>query len=178
MDTTTHRTVLGVFASRDDAEEAIQQLESRGYNPKNMSILMKDHGKARVVSGDTDAGDVATGAVGGAGTGAILGGMAGLLASTVLPGIGGFFIGGPIGAALGLTGAAATTVSGAVTGAAAGGILGALTSTFHLSSEDAKLYESRINDGGILVAVPSGNDDQQDVRSIMDKNNADNIKVV
>lgn len=169
--------VLGVFSDGDMAENAILKLEDRGYSPKDMSILMKDTKVARGISENTGA-DVAQGAVKGAGTGAVLGGLAGFLAGTVIPGLGGFLIGGPIGAALGLTGAAATTVSGAVTGAVAGGLIGALMGTFGLSEEEARDYETRINEGGILVAVPAKSGDEIEVKNIMRNFDADALRVV
>lgn len=169
--------VLGVFSDKINAENAISELEARDYNPKDMSILMKDTAQAREVADDTGA-SVTEGAVKGAGTGAVVGGIAGFLAGTVLPGLGGFLIGGPIGAALGLTGAAATTVSGATTGAVAGGLIGALTGTFGLSEEEAHTYETRINEGGILIAVPTRSGDETEVKRIMKDFDADNIRMV
>jgi hypothetical protein len=170
--------VLGIFSQTDNASEAINSLEAEGYNPKDMSILMKDRQDAQRFAKDTGAGDVVGGAVGGATTGAILGGLAGLLAAFVVPGLGAFFIGGPIASALGLGGAAASAASGAVTGAAAGGLLGALTSAFDLSDEDARIYEERINEGGILVAVPARSGEEAQVISILEEFGADNIKRV
>ncbi len=170
--------VLGIFSEKDKAEEAITKLESTGYNPKDMSIVMKDTKEAKEMSENTGADDVMKGVTAGAGTGAVVGGIAGFLAGTVLPGLGGFLIGGPIGAALGLTGAAATTISGVATGTVAGGLLGALTSTFGLSDEEAKTYESKIQEGGILVAVPARSGDEQEVSSIMSQYGADNIKLI
>jgi hypothetical protein len=169
--------VLGVFNHSDKAEEALIQLEAEGYNPKDMSIVMKDRGEAHRVADNTGA-NVAEGALGGAGTGAVVGGIAGFLAGTVLPGLGGLLIGGPIGAALGLTGAAATTVSGAATGAVAGGLIGALMSTFGLTEEEAHEYETQISAGGILVAVPSHKGEEGEVKDILADCGADNIRIV
>jgi uncharacterized membrane protein len=169
--------ILGVFSKESFAEDAISKLEARGYNPKDMSILMKDNEAAKRMSEDTGA-DVAGGAVSGASTGALVGGVAGFLAGTVLPGLGGFLIGGPIGAALGLTGAAATTVSGAATGVVAGGLIGALTSTFGISDDDARDYESKINNGGILIAVPTKDGDAHEVKSIMTNFDADGVREI
>lgn len=170
--------VLGVFSERDRAEEAISELEEEGYNPKDMSIIMKDRFETREFQEDTGAGNVVGGAVGGAATGAVLGGLAGLVASFIIPGLDAFFIGGPLAAALGLTGAAATTASGAATGALAGGIIGALTSAFGLSTEEARVYEDRLNKGGILIAVPVRAGHEQEVEEIMSDLDADNIKTV
>lgn len=169
--------VLGVFSDSENAEDAIYKLENRGYNPKDMSILMKDTGAAKDISKNTGA-SVADGAVSGAGTGAVVGGLTGFLAGTVLPGLGGFLIGGPIGAALRLTGAAATTVSGAVTGAVAGGLIGALTGTFGLTDDEARVYENQISEGGILVAVPAKSGDEQEVKAIMRNFDADGLKLI
>src|SRR4051812_7629024 len=119
------KIILGVFSDRQDAESAIQKLEAEDYDPKDMSIVMRDQRNAKDISENTGVDDVMSGATAGAGTGAVVGGIAGFLAGTVLPGLGGFLIGGPIGAALGLSGAAATTVSGVTTGAVAGGLIGA-----------------------------------------------------
>jgi hypothetical protein len=170
--------VLGVFSQTDKASEAIDALEAEGYNPKDMSFMMKDKAQAKEFSQDTGAGDVVGGTVGGAVSGAILGGLAGLVASFVIPGLGAFFIGGPLAAALGLSGAAATTASGAATGAVAGGLLGALTSAFGLSDDEARIYEQRINDGGILVAVPARAGEEKAVESILEEFDADNVKLV
>lgn len=171
------KVVLGIFSDQENAETAINELEEKGYNPKDMSIIMKDRQVAAEVSDNTGAG-IVEGAAEGATTGAILGGLAGLIAATVIPGLGAFFIGGPIAAALGLGGAAASTASGAVTGAAAGGLLGALTGSFDMSDDDAKVYETRINEGGILVAVPSHDEEGAEVRAILDANGADNVRTV
>lgn len=169
-------TIFGVFADRDSAEGAVNKLKANGYDPKDISIVIKDREERRTVADDTGA-DVVEGAATGATSGAVLGGLAGLLASIALPGLGAFFIGGPIAAALGLTGAAATVASGATTGAVAGGILGALTG-FGLSEEDAKIYEQRINEGGILVAVEPRDGDDTMVESVFNEYNAENIRTI
>jgi hypothetical protein len=170
------KTVLGVFTDRDDAEQAIMHLKDDGYNPKDISIVMRDQAVRDEIVDDTGAG-VAEGTVSGATTGAVLGGIAGLVASFMIPGIGAFFIGGPLAAALGLTGAAASTVSGAATGALAGGLLGALMG-IGLSEDEARVYETRVNEGAILVAVPARNGEEDTVEDILGDYNADNIKSI
>lgn len=171
--------VLGVFADRANAEDAIAALEDKGYNPKDISIMMKDAGEAREVAESTGA-DVAGGAVSGATTGAVVGGIAGLLigiGAITIPGLGALLIGGPLAAALGLTGAAATTASGAVTGALAGGLIGALVS-LGVPEEDAKVYASRIESGGILVAVPAHEGEGTDARATLEDHGADQVRSV
>jgi hypothetical protein len=169
------KMVLGVFSDEEDATSAIKELDGAGFNPKDISIVMKDkHGHVHEETG------VGEGLVSGATTGGILGALAGLaigVGAFTIPGVGAFLFGGPIAAALGLTGAAATTVSGAVTGAVAGGILGALVG-LGVPEEDARVYEESINQGGILVAVPAKEGDEQDAADILTSFNADQVKVI
>jgi hypothetical protein len=170
------KTVLGIFAEQEDAEDAISRLKDSGYDPKDISIVMRDNRMSEDISDNTGT-NVVGGALSGATTGALLGSLAGLLASFAIPGLGAFFIGGPIATALGLTGAAATTASGAATGALAGGLIGALTG-FGLSEEEARIYEERLREGGILVAVPARVDEEAGVEEIFADSNADDIKTV
>ena len=169
-------TILGIFTERSHVEDAIDRLKTDGYKPEDISIVMKDTREVSDIGEDTGA-DVAGGAVSGATTGAVIGGLAGLLAGTIIPGLGAFLIGGPIAAALGLGGAAATTVSGAATGAVAGGLLGALMG-LGLSRDEAEVYESRLKEGAILLAVPVRAGEETQVTRIFEEYNASDIKVV
>lgn len=172
--------VLGVFSDRTAADRAVDDLQGAGFNPKDISIIMKDE----VVSGTGETQgrgeNMAEGAVSGATTGGVVGGIAGLLigvGALAIPGIGGLLIGGPIAAALGLTGAAATTVSGAVTGALAGGLVGALVG-LGVPEEEAQVYEQRVKEGAVLIAVPTASDNNVDVRSIIESHGAEQTRVV
>lgn len=162
-------TVLGVFENHMDVDKALRELDNRGYQGKDISIVMKDDGKGKITPGK--------GAARGAATGAIVGGLAGLVAGMVIPGLGAFFIGGPIAEALGLAGVAAAGATGAATGVVGGGILGALTG-WGVSRQDAMEYERRIQEGDILVAVPARPNEERDVESILEKYNADSIRSV
>ena len=91
------------------------------------------------------------GATTGAGTGALLGGGLGWLAgigALAIPGLGPFIAAGPIMAAL----------AGAGVGGAVGGLTGALIG-MGIPEYEAKRYEGRVKDGGILLSVHS--DDSQ-----------------
>ncbi len=170
------KIVLGIYKNRDDVESAIDMLKDEEYNPKDISIVMKDKKDSKEIGDDTGA-SVASGAAAGATTGTILGGLAGLLSSIMIPGLGAFFIGGPIAAALGVTGATAAAVSGAATGALAGGLLGALTA-WGLSEEEAKAYEESVNEGGILLAVPARSGEEAEVEAVLSDTNAEQIKTI
>ncbi len=165
-------TTIGVFDNRMDAESAIEELRTAGIADADISYLYSSEG--RVVKESSTGEDVGEGAASGATTGAVVGALAGLaVANGILPGLGTLFVAGPLAAALGLTGAAATTVAGAVTGAAAGGIIGALAG-LGVGEDDAKLYEERIKSGGIIVTATSLSG--ASVRNIYEKYNAEEIR--
>ncbi len=169
--------VLGVFSEKGSAENAIEELKSEGYDAKDISIVMKDEREAEAVSTDTGA-SVAEGALSGAATGGVIGGLAGLLVgigAIMIPGIGAILIAGPLAAALGLTGAAATTISGAATGALAGGLVGALVG-LGVPEEEAHVYEDRVKAGGILLAVPVQQGSKREARAILDDHGAESIR--
>src|SRR6185436_4012281 len=97
--------VLGIFDNRARAESAIEALEDEGYNPKDISIVMKDTVEGTKLVDKTGA-NIVGGAASGAATGGTLGALAGLLigvGAITIPGVGGLLIGGPIALALGLS---------------------------------------------------------------------------
>jgi uncharacterized membrane protein len=169
-------TVIGVFSKRQQAEASINQLKREGFEPSDISVVMKDQRENQDLANDTGA-SVAEGTVSGATTGVVIGGITGLLAGTVFPGLGVLLVGGPLATALGLTGAAATTVSGAATGAVAGGLIGALTG-LGLSEDEARTYERHVKEGAILLAVPTPAGLESDVETIFSQNQASDMTTV
>lgn len=169
-----HNVTIGVFQNRADAENAISRLEEVGVDLTNVSYVFRDDRDRSVIEdskGHTH--PIADGAAGGVTTGAVIGAIAGLaVANGILPGLGSLFVAGPLAAALGLTGAAATTAAGALTGAAAGGLIGALGG-LGVSASDAKIYEDRVKEGGILLTAVSSN---PIVKNVFDENNAEEIR--
>jgi hypothetical protein len=174
-----NRVVIGLFSETRNAQNAINEMEKMGLDPKNISLVMRDEGKARILSKDTGA-HVVEGTTKGAVVGAMLGGLAGFLVATGVlgaTGVGALFIAGPLATALGLTGTAATTVSGAATGALAGGLVGALVG-IGIPREDAKMYEQRIAEGGILVAVPALDKEVNEVKEIFNEWGGEEIRII
>lgn len=153
-------TTIGVFTTHSAAESAINELKQFGVSAADLSyVYVNEKGNVEdKETGEKVGGGVATGAT----AGAIIGGIAGLVvANGILPGLGTLIVAGPLAAALGFTGAAATTVAGAATGAVAGGLIGALT---HLGvdKQDVSLYEDHVKRGDILViarGTPSSTED-------------------
>jgi len=142
---------LGIYETHADAETAINELFASGVNNKDISYIYTD--KEGDVHDGKSGSKVGAGTVGGMTAGAVVGGIAGLVvANGILPGLGSLFVAGPLAAALGLSGVAATTVAGAATGAVAGGLIGALTQ-LGVNDDDAQLYETLVMKGDILVVA-------------------------
>lgn len=177
------RIVFGIFPDRSRADNAIDDLAESGYNTKDVSVIMRseDMGVERERRLDEPAAaGMAGGAVSGATAGGIIGGIAGLLiglGAITIPGIGVLLIGGPLAAALGLTGAAAATISGAVAGALAGGLVGALVG-LGMPEETAREYENRIRRGEILLAVSADKRDEGEIKTILERNGAEEVVTV
>ncbi len=135
---------FGIFANIANAEAAIDGLTMAGFSNQALSVLLseKDEAKGLTTDSTTLASDNATAGVG---VGGVVGGALGLLAgigALALPGVGPFIAAGPIMASL----------AGLGVGGAVGGFVGALVG-MGVPEFEAKLYDVRVKDGGVLVAV-------------------------
>jgi uncharacterized membrane protein len=140
-------TIVGVFAERDQARDAISALQEAGFTLDDISILMRDDPAAREANAEL-ATDVNAPAATGAVVGGVLGGAAGWLAAlgaVAIPGIGPF-----VGA-----GVLASALVGAALGIGAGAIAGALVD-LGVPDDEAHWYEQEAQRGRILVAVRAG----------------------
>lgn len=143
------KVTSGVYKTHVDAEAAIKELTASGIANSEISCIYTDK-EGDMKDANTNS-KMGVAAAGGATTGAIIGGIAGLVvANGLLPGLGTLIVAGPLAAALGLTGMAATTVAAAATGAAAGGLIGGLVK-LGVDDKDAQLYEVLVKKGDILV---------------------------
>lgn len=154
------KTIIGVFANREDAEKAINYIHNKFSIPNDdISYIYrntKDEIK-QVEAKDISSSTPAEGAGKGASAGAVVGALAGIAATVgIIPIIGPFFAAGPILAALGIAGAVGTTAAGAVGGAVVGGIIGGLAS-MGVGKEKAKRYEDYVIAGNILLSVSAEN---------------------
>ena len=134
---------FGIFANIANAEAAIDGLTMAGFSNQALSVLLSDQDEAKVLASENTR--ASEGATAGAGVGGVVGGALGLLAGIgvlALPGVGPFIAAGPIMASL-----AALGVGGAV-----GGFVGTLVG-MGIPEFEAKLYDVRVKDGGVLVAV-------------------------
>jgi hypothetical protein len=136
-------TAFGIFANIANAEAAIDGLTMAGFSNQALSVLLSDQDEARVLA--TENTGASDGATAGAGVGGVVGGALGLLAGIgvlALPGVGPFIAAGPIMASL----------AGLGVGGAVGGFVGALIG-MGIPEFEAKLYDLRVKDGGVLVAI-------------------------
>jgi len=158
MASTAMRTrVAAVFASRDDAESAVNWLRSQGVPDSQISVMSRAYESTTSAAerrgaehvAEDQGSDVARGAgvglAAGAGVGAIFG-----LAAAAIPGLGPFITAGALANVLGAMGGGA--VAGAVVGGTSGAIAGAL-SKWGLDQADADYYAKEVEQGGTFVAV-------------------------
>lgn len=162
-------TTIGVFTTHATAEKGLQELRNSGISEGDLSYLYaNDEGD---VKDGQNGGKIATATTVGAATGAVIGGIAGLvIANGILPGFGALIVAGPLAQALGITGA--TALVGAGTAAVAGGLIGGLTQ-LGVSAEDAHLYEEHVRKGGVLVIAKT---EDSRARAIFESNGATNVK--
>jgi len=142
--------VFGIYPSLTSVEIGIDELKSAGFRKTDISVLLPESAGTRDLATEKNT-KAPEGASTGAGTGLVLGGALGWLVgigALAIPGIGPFIAAGPIIAAL----------AGAGVGGAVGGITGALIG-MGIPEYEAKRYEGRVKDGGILLSVHSDNSD-------------------
>ena len=143
--------VTGLFKSRTAAEAAVDAILKRGYTRDDISVLMSDATRTKEfgLQTRTHAADGLGigGAVGGA-VGAVVAALTAVGTTLFLPGIN-LVIAGPIAAAL----------AGAGAGGATGGVIGALIGA-GIPEYRAKVYDSELRGGGILIGVEARADEE------------------
>jgi len=145
-----------MFRDREGAERGYRCLTDRGYGKNDVSLLMSDEARnrhfpktaAKTELGSKAAEGAGIGAAAGGGLGALLLGLA--AAGFAVPGLP-ILAMGPLAAAL--------------TGAGAGGVVGALVGAlvgFGIPEERARIYETGIKEGGIVMGVTPRTDEDAD----------------
>jgi hypothetical protein len=158
---------FGIFASRMNAETAVDRLAMAGFSSEDVSVLLSDRCETKEFASEqnTKAPEVATAGVG---FGGLVGGTLGLLAgigALAIAGVGSFIVAGPIMA----------TLAGFGVGGAVGGLVGALVG-MGIPEFEAKQYESRIKDGGVMLAVRcNGGEELSKARGVLEVAGAEDI---
>jgi hypothetical protein len=136
--------VFGIYPSYTTVEMGVEDLKAGGFSNRDISVLLPQSAGTKDFAHEKGT-KAPEGATAGAGTGVVLGGAMGWLlgvGALAIPGLGPFIAAGPIMAAL----------AGAGVGGALGGITGALIG-MGIPEYEAKRYEGRVKDGGILLSV-------------------------
>jgi len=148
-----NNAVIGIAATYDQAENIVAELKAQGFVTSDISVLFPDKKGTREFAHDKGT-KAPEGAIAGVGAGGVVGGTIGLLAgigALAIPGLGPFIAAGPIMAAL----------SGVAAGAALGGVVGTLVG-LGIPEYQAKVYEGRLRDGNILIAVHTEDGKEKD----------------
>jgi hypothetical protein len=152
MTTTDRATVMGVFPSQEQADQAVEELHHAGFSYSDIGFVARNTKVSgpglpsteatTVRTTDTDVagttGETANRVAAGATGGGVVGGLLGAAATLLIPGL------GPI--------TAAGILVGVLTGLVAGGLVGALTG-MGLSEDEARYYNKEVAAGRVLVTV-------------------------
>src|SRR5436189_674026 len=136
--------VFGIYPTYGAVDGAVESLRASGFRSTDISVLFPENVGTKDFAHEKGT-KAPEGAATGGTTGAIIGGALGWLAgigALAIPGLGPFIAAGPIMAAL----------AGAGAGGVVGGITGALIG-MGIPEYEAKRYEGRIKEGGILLSV-------------------------
>jgi hypothetical protein len=132
--------VFGIYHTQLQAERSCDDLTAAGFSGDDISVLLSQSNGTRAFAHEKN-----TKAPEGATAGVTTGGAIGLLAGIgllAIPGAGPFIAAGPIMSALAGLGA----------GGAVGGLIGVLVG-MGIPEYEARRYEGRIKEGGVLLSV-------------------------
>ena len=136
--------VFGLYPSVDRAERAVDELVKARFDNADVSVLMADKQGSKDFAHEKQT-KAPEGVTTGVTAGGTIGGTLGLLAgigALAIPGVGPFIAAGPIMGAL----------AGVGVGGAVGGLVGALVG-MGIPEYEAKRYEGRLKEGGVLLSV-------------------------
>src|SRR5437762_4297822 len=159
--------VFGIYRDRTSVENAVDVLRRENFRNTDISVLFPENQGTKDFAHEKNT-KAPEGAATGAGSGAVLGGTLGWLTgigALAIPGLGPFIAAGPIVAAL----------AGVGVGGAIGGITGALIG-LGIPEYEAKRYEGRIKEGGILLSVHCDDADwTRKAKDLLESTGADDI---
>ncbi len=150
------RMLTGMFRDRKSTENAYNSLHERGYSKDDINLVMSKETRENHFNEEgVESTEIGTKAAEHAGKGSAIGGTIGAIAgvvaaigtSVVIPGLG-ILIAGPLAAGL----------AGAGAGGVAGGVIGALVGS-GIPEARAKLYESGIKEGNVVITVTPKNEE-------------------
>ena len=144
-------SVFGIYKGVVSAESAVDKLAVSGFSHDDISVLLPDSQSTKEFAHEKST-KAPEGTTAGVATGGVLGGTLGLLAgigALAIPGVGPFIAAGPIMGSL----------AGIGVGGAVGGLIGALVG-MGIPEYEAKRYEGRMREGGVLLSVHCDTSDE------------------
>lgn len=160
-------SVFGIYSNVTQAEVAVDALVSGGFTNADVSVLMADNQGSKDFAHEKNT-KAPEGTTTGVAAGGAIGGTLGLLAgigALAIPGVGPLIAAGPIMGAL----------AGLGVGGAVGGIVGALVG-MGIPEYEAKRYEGRIKEGGVLLSAHCDTADEIDrAKEILKRTGATDI---
>jgi hypothetical protein len=163
------RRAVGTFATRYEAEQALNELQYSGFPMRKVSIIAQDADSEKELAGVKTRNELSNRGDEGAKTGAVaggaLGGLTGLLVglgTLAIPGVGPIVLAGEAATAL------ATTAAGGAIGAATGGLVGGLVG-LGISEDRARIYGDRISRGEYLVIVDGTDAEINQAQAILNR---------
>lgn len=160
-------SVFGIYSSVTQAELAVDALVNGGFTNADVSVLMADNQGSKDFAHEKNT-KAPEGTTTGVAAGGAIGGTLGLLAgigALAIPGVGPLIAAGPIVGAL----------AGLGVGGAVGGIVGALVG-MGIPEYEAKRYEGRIKEGGVLLSAHCDTGEQIDrAKAILKRTGATDI---
>ena len=159
--------VFGIYRNRAELERGVDELRAANFRNEDVSVLFPDNVGSKEFAHEKHT-KAPEGAATGATTGVVVGGTLGWLVgigALAIPGVGPFIAAGPIMAAL----------AGAGAFGAVGGLTGALVGA-GIPEYEAKRYEGRVKDGGILLSVHCDNSDwTKRAKEILERTGAQDV---
>jgi hypothetical protein len=161
---TAAKTVVALFEFEEQANRAVDDLVEHGFARDAINVVAGhelSHPEEFVSAEENTQGKLlgalGKGLVVGGGAGALAGGVASLL----VPVVGPFVLGGAL----------ATTFFGASLGGAVGGAMGVLMEA-GVDESDARLFESALRHGGVVVTVRTDESHAREAVGILDRRGA------
>ena len=158
---------FGLYSDRIQVEQGIATLLASKFRNEDISVLFPDNAGTKDFAHEKGT-KAPEGAAAGGGAGGAIGGTLGLLVgigALAIPGVGPFIAAGPIMGAL----------AGLGVGGAVGGLIGALVG-MGIPEYEAKRYEGRIKEGGVLLSVHCDTSEEiKRAKDLLEKTGAEDI---
>jgi hypothetical protein len=143
--------VFGIYHTVTQAERSVDIILKAGFQGDDISVLLPDNQSSKDFAHEKNT-KAPEGTTTGVTAGGAIGGTLGLLAgigALAIPGVGPFIAAGPIMGAL----------AGLGVGGAVGGLIGALVG-LGIPEYEAKRYEGKIKNGGVLLSIHCDTSDE------------------